>query len=191
MRKKDLSRSVFSLLFLFLLGTWSGGMQAQGLEDGKMYRVLNKAKNLAVSNGSKAENDAPIILEKEDENSLGQEWMLVERDAKQKIYVFVNPNYNKAIDMALTSKNYLLQWDVNLTNDNQAIQIAAVDEENGVYQLLNSGNTSQMAVPFESNGKWQLRMQAGSQAEDTYFTFKATRRHLPFRLPENIISSLM
>lgn len=179
MRKKDLSRSVFSLLFLFLLGTWSGGMQAQGLEDGKMYRVLNKAKNLAVSNGNKAENDAPIILEKEDENSLGQEWMLVERDAKQKIYVFVNPNYNKAIDMALTSKNYLLQWDVNLTNDNQAIQIAAVDEENGVYQLLNSGNTSQMAVPFESNGKWQLRMQAGSQAEDTYFTFKALDKEAP------------
>lgn len=59
MRKKDLSRSVFSLLFLFLLGTWSGGMRAQGLEDGKMYRVLNKAKNLAVYNGSKAENDAP------------------------------------------------------------------------------------------------------------------------------------
>lgn len=101
MRKKDFSRSVFSLLFLLLCGVWTVGVQAEELKEGKLYHVLNQAKNLVISNGNNAENDAPIVLEQEGENSLGQEWMLVEKDAKQKIYVFVNPNCNKAIDMAL------------------------------------------------------------------------------------------
>lgn len=179
MRKKDFSRSVFSLLFLLLCDVWTVGVQAEELKEGKLYHVLNQAKNLVISNGNNAENDAPIILEQEAENSLGQEWMLVEKDAKQKIYVFVNPNCNKAIDMALGSKNYLLQWDINLSNPNQAIQVVAVDGQSDVYQLVNAGNTSQVAVPFESNGKWQLRMQTGMQVEDTYFTFKALDKEAP------------
>ena len=179
MRKKDFSRSVFSLLFLLLCGVWTVGVQAEELKEGKLYHVLNQAKNLVISNGNNAENDAPIVLEQEGENSLGQEWMLVEKDAKQKIYVFVNPNCNKAIDMALGSKNYLLQWDINLSNPNQAIQVVAVDGQSDVYQLVNAGNTSQVAVPFESNGKWQLRMQTGTQVEDTYFTFKALDKEAP------------
>lgn len=179
MRKKDFSRSVFSLLFLLLCGVWTVGVQAEELKEGKLYHVLNQAKNLVISNGNNAENDAPIVLEQEGENSLGQEWMLVEKDAKQKIYVFVNPNCNKAIDMALGSKNYLLQWDINLSNPNQAIQVVAVDGQSDVYQLVNAGNTSQVAVPFESNGKWQLRMQTGTQVEDTYFIFKALDKEAP------------
>lgn len=179
MRKKDLLRSVFSLLFFFLFCAWSV-VQAEGLEEGKLYRVLNKAKNLAVSNGNSAENNAPIILEQENENSLGQEWMLVERDAKQNIYVFVNPNYNKAIDMALTSgRNYLLQWNVDVTNSNQAIQVVAVDGQNGVYRLVNSENTGQAITPFESNGGWQLRMETGNQSDATCFTFKALDKEAP------------
>ena len=103
-------------------------MRAEDLKEGKLYRVLNKAKNLAVSNGCSAANDAPIILEEENENSLGQEWMLVEKNNRQNTFVFVNPNYNKAIDMALSSgKNYLLQWNTAVYNDNQAIQVVAVD----------------------------------------------------------------
>lgn len=179
MRKKDVSRSVFSLFLLLLCSAWSVGMRAEDLKEGKLYHVLNKAKNLVVSSGNNAANNAPIILEEESENSLGQEWMLVEKNSRQNTFVFVNPNYNKAIDMALGSKNYLLLWDVNITNANQFIRIEAVDGQSGVYQLQNAGNTSQMAVPFASNGTWQLRMETGAPAENTYFTFKELDKEIP------------
>ena len=179
MRKKDFSRSVFFLFLLLLCGTWTVELQAEELKEGKLYHVLNQAKEMALSNGGNAENNAPIILEQEADNSLGQEWMLVEKDAKQNIYVFVNPNYNKAIDMALTSKNYLLQWDVNINNANQTIQVVAVEGQPDVYQLANAENANRLAVPFESNGTWQLRMESGAQGENTYFTFKALNKEAP------------
>lgn len=183
MRKKNVSRSVFSLFLLLLCSAWSVGMRAEDLKEGKLYRVLNKAKNLAVSNGCSAANDAPIILEEENENSLGQEWMLVEKNNRQNTFVFVNPNYNKAIDMALSSgKNYLLQWNTAVYNDNQAIQVVAVDGHEGVYRLVNSANTNQVVVPFESNGQWRLQMQNNNESESTYFTFKALDK-VPLGIP--------
>lgn len=184
MRKSSLLKSAFSLLFLLLAGAWSTGMRAEGLEDGKLYHVLNKSKGLAISNGDNGDNNAQIFLEEENANSLGQEWMLVEKDSKNKIYVFINPNYNKAIDMALESANYLLQWNPNLTNANQLFQVTQVDGQDGVYRLLNAENTNQAATPYQTNGSWGLRMQVGT-GEDTYFTFKALDKEVSaIPLPE-------
>lgn len=179
MRKKDLMKPVFSLLFLLLAGTWTTRVWAEGLEEGKFYHVWNKSKNLVLSNGNNGENNAPIVLEAEDDTRLGQEWILLERDARKGVYVFVNPHYNKAIDMALTSKSELLQWTVNVTNSNQLIQVEAVDGENGTYRLVSSGNPDLVVSPFQSNGTWKLRMQENNTSEDTYFTFEALDKEVP------------
>lgn len=179
MRKSNLLKCAFSLLFLLLAGAWSTGISAEGLETGTLYHVLNKSTQMAISNGNNGDNNTQIILANEDAGSLGQEWMLVEMDAKKQVYVFMNPNYDKAIDMALTSgKNYLLQWNTDVTNSNQYIQVAPVEDMEDTYRLVNSGNTAQVVTPYQTNGTWGLRLEQGT-GENTYFTFKALEKKAP------------
>lgn len=183
MRKLDVLKSVLSLFFLFAAGCLTSFLNAEELQTGKLYHIVSKGKNMAVSNGDNKEKDAPIVLAAENDRSLGQEWMLVEKDARNNVYLLVNPNHNKAIDMALKShKGFFVQWDVDKNNELQAFKIQAVDGQPNTYRMLNSKNASEVVVPFEYQGNsWRLKVASGAEAtgENSYFTFKALAKEAP------------
>ncbi|MCM1108055.1 MAG: DUF4981 domain-containing protein [Clostridium sp.] len=163
MRNRIIKRELV-LWLLLLTGGWMLPCLAEtAIRPNVNYRLVSATTGQVVSNGGNGAADAVLAMEDKAESD-GQKWTFVAWNIKSDDYLVVNPACGQAIDMA-PAKNSMLQWHVN-ANGNQVFHLHTVDEEAGVYQLLNAANT-ESAMTVQSNG--QLKMVADLTSETTHF----------------------
>lgn len=107
-------------------------------EAGKCYAIYNEDMHLVVTNWDNPSNDARLYLNTySDCTASARTWRFEQPNNLKGTdkYLIVNDAYNSAIDMALNSKGFPLQWDANASNTNQQIEIVSVDATNGIYQM--------------------------------------------------------
>ncbi len=141
-------------------------------QPGIVYRIVNQSTGQALTNGNSGNNDVYLSLADVDLSSLGQDWMAIPINADANIYAFVNPNYEKSIDMASTATDawHLLQWNNETTNSNQQFVVKVVNAETGLVQFLNSGGDRAMTIRDDGS----LYMDADISSSATYFLMQAT-----------------
>ena len=106
-------------------------------DESKTYHIRSFTTDKVVSNFNNGDNDAPVMVETEDETSFGQKWKFVKAGATEGVYIITSAGFpTAAIDVAPNKNYYLLNWTASTTSDNQKILVQAVEGEDGVYQLL-------------------------------------------------------
>lgn len=151
-------------------------MQAQTYgaqpEAGKCYAIYNESMQLVVTNWDNGANDARLYLNTfSDCSATARTWRFEQPDNLKgtKKYIITSDAYNSAIDMALNSKKYPLQWSSNPTNPNQQIELVSVDTSNGVYQLRTQYQGTYYYLCSGSND--QLVNSSDATAAGTHFRF--------------------
>lgn len=131
-----------TLLTVGFLSVTAFSVQAQTYgakpEAGKCYAIYNEDMRLVVTNWDNPSNNARLYLNTySDCTASARTWRFEQPNNLKGTdkYLIVNDAYNSAIDMALNSKGFPLQWDANASNTNQQIEIVSVDATNGIYQM--------------------------------------------------------
>lgn len=164
-----------SALTTLLLCMAASIMQAVNIDDpGVVYRIVCKTNGQAVTNGDKSEHDTYLTTANIDNNSEGQDWMIVPVSASDGIYAFYNPNCDMGIDMAPTAaKPYrLLQWDAKFTDSNQQFLIKAVNDDE--FQFMNIAGNRVMTLRADGS----IYMDEDLTAANSYFTLQATDKKI-------------
>ncbi len=159
-------------LFSLLSGALHATVDFQ--QTGTVYRIVNKSNGLALTNGNNGDNDTYLSTATLDENSAGQDWMIVPVDAANNIYAFVNPNYDKGIDMASSANPQwkLLQWTSEINNSNQQFLVKAVQTEADVYQFFNADASRVMTLREDGT----IYMDENLSAVSSHFMLQATSK---------------
>ena len=148
-------------------------------DESKTYHIRSFTTDKVVSNFNNGDNDAPVMVETEDETSFGQKWKFVKAGATEGVYIITSAGFpTAAIDVAPNKNYFLLNWTANTASDNQKLLVQAVEGEDGVYQLL-WNKTPTMGVTELSDSRLQLTNNLTSQA--TWFRLVETTEQV---LPE-------
>lgn len=161
-------RSVWLVCLFSLLAGFAHAIDIN--KPGVVYRIVNKSNGQAVTNGNQSAHDTYLSTAAIDNNSEGQDWMIVPVSAADGIYAFYNPHCDMGIDMApsATEKWHVLQWDAKFTDTNQQFLIKEVGTDE--FQFLNTNGTRVMTR--RDNG--DIYMDEDLTAANSYFTLQAT-----------------
>lgn len=91
-------RSVWLVCLFSLLAGFAHAIDIN--KPGVVYRIVNKSNGQAVTNGDQSAHDTYLSTAAIDNNSEGQDWVIVPVSAADGIYAFYNPHCDMAIDMA-------------------------------------------------------------------------------------------
>lgn len=137
---------------------------------GLYYILKNVASGEALSNGKSSESGTRIKTEPFEEGNNAQVWQLMSGNTA---YIVKNPAYRDyAIDFALESTRTPLQWAVNTSNANQNLFFAAVDGQDGVYQIYATKNNVKYYLKGNASANTTTTTDAADQT--TYFTLETT-----------------
>lgn len=155
--------SLFCLFVGALLVTMPAFAQ---IESGSTYLFVHKKSGKALSNFNSANRDAFIALDDANGEDAAQQWTLIPSNEERKTFNLHNYNYSMSIDMALSSSHKkLLQWDCELSNENQQFLIKEVEASTNTYQLLTRDGT----LALTPNDDGDLQMTIGEDIENTFF----------------------
>ena len=156
-------------------------LNATGINDGDVFRLINVATGKAVTNGNVASHNTYLSVADVDNSSLGQEWTFVSLSDKEPLFTLYNENYGQAIDMALSSgtPGKLLQWEATCT-DNQSFYVNVVDASTGIVQLLCNSDQS---LVLKVQGDGSLLMESGATGEYTHFRLEYVKQNKVNYLP--------
>ncbi len=137
------------------------------IESGSTYLFVHKKSGKALSNNNSWRRDAFIVLNDANGEDAGQQWTLIPSDEGRKTFNLHNYNYSMSIDMALTTADKkILQWNCELSNENQQFVIKEVDASANTYQLLSKDGS--LALTPNEDGS-ELKMSSVEDEEVTYF----------------------
>ena len=161
-------RSVWLVCLFSLLAGFAHAIDIN--KPGVVYRIVNKSNGQAVTNGNQSAHDTYLSTAAIDNNSEGQDWMIVPVSAADGIYAFYNPHCDMGIDMAPSATIHwrVLQWDAKFTDTNQQFLIKEVGTDE--FQFLNTDGTRVMTR--RDNG--DIYMDEDLTAANSYFTLQAT-----------------
>lgn len=161
-------RSVWLVCLFSLLAGFAHAIDIN--KPGVVYRIVNKSNGQAVTNGNQSAHDTYLSTAAIDNNSEGQDWMIVPVSAADGIYAFYNPHCDMGIDMAPSATIHwrVLQWDAKFTDANQQFLIKEVGTDE--FQFLNTNGTRVMTR--RDNG--DIYMDEDLTAANSYFTLQAT-----------------
>ena len=165
------------MLMLFI-GITSLCINAQGVKDGDVFRLVNVATGKAITNGDIATHNTYLSVADVNENSKGQEWTFVSLSDKDPFFTLYNDNYGQAIDMT-SNPGKLLQWE-GTCSDNQAFYLNVINETNGIVQLL-CKNDHSYAIQVQDDAS--LVMVKGASGESTYFRLEYIKNKKVENLP--------
>lgn len=162
-------RSVWLVCLFSLLAGFAHAIDIN--KPGVVYRIVNKSNGQAVTNGNQSAHDTYLSTAAIDNNSEGQDWVIVPVSAADGIYAFYNPHCDMAIDMAASAKEnwHVLQWESKFFTDaNQQFLIKEVGTDE--FQFLNTDGTRVMTR--RDNG--DIYMDEDLTAASSHFTLQAT-----------------
>lgn len=103
MNHSHFKRSVWLVCLFSLLAGFAHAIDIN--KPGVVYRIVNKSNGQAVTNGNQSAHDTYLSTAAIDNNSEGQDWMIVPVSAADGIYAFYNPHCDMGIDMAAGAKD--------------------------------------------------------------------------------------
>jgi len=163
---------------MLFIGITSLCINAQGVKDGDVFRLVNVATGKAVTNGDIAAHNTYLSVADVDGTSKGQEWTFVSLSDKDPVFTLYNDNYGQAIDMT-SNPGRLLQWE-GTCSDNQAFYVSTINETDGIVQLLcKNDHTYAMQVQDDAS----LVMVKGASGESTYFRLEYIKNKKVENLP--------
>ena len=163
---------------MLFIGITSLCINAQGVKDGDVFRLVNVATGKAITNGDIAAHNTYLSVADVNENSKGQEWTFVSLSSKEQVFTLYNDNYGQAIDMT-SNPGRLLQWE-GTCSDNQAFYVSTINETDGIVQLLcKNDHTYAMQVQDDAS----LVMVKGASGESTYFRLEYIKNKKVENLP--------
>lgn len=181
-------RSVWLVCLFSLLAGFAHAIDIN--KPGVVYRIVNKSNGQAVTNGNQSAHDTYLSTAAIDNNSEGQDWMIVPVSAADGIYAFYNPHCDMGIDMAPSATIHwrVLQWDAKFTDTNQQFLIKEVGTDE--FQFLNTDGTRVMTRRDNgdiymdedltaANSKGDTKMVEDANDETTYFTLEYTDAYVP------------
>ena len=165
------------MLMLFI-GITSLCINAQGVKDGDVFRLVNIATGKAITNGDVATHNTYLNIADVDNTSKGQEWTFVSLSDQDPVFTLYNDNYGQAIDMT-SDPGKLLQWE-GTCSDNQAFYLNVINETDGIVQLL-CKNDHSYAIQVQDDAS--LVMVKGASGESTYFRLEYIKNKKVENLP--------
>lgn len=166
------------MMLMLFIGITSLCINAQGVKDGDVFRLVNVATGKAVTNGDIAAHNTYLSVADVDGTSKGQEWTFVSLSSKEQVFTLYNDNYGQAIDMT-SNPGRLLQWE-GTCSDNQAFYVSTINETDGIVQLLcKNDHTYAMQVQDDAS----LVMVKGASGESTYFRLEYIKNKKVENLP--------
>ena len=166
------------MMLMLFIGITSLCINAQGVKDGDVFRLVNVATGKAITNGDIAAHNTYLSVADVNENSKGQEWTFVSLSSKEQVFTLYNDNYGQAIDMT-SNPGRLLQWE-GTCSDNQAFYVSTINETDGIVQLLcKNDHTYAMQVQDDAS----LVMVKGASGESTYFRLEYIKNKKVENLP--------
>ena len=166
------------MMLMLFIGITSLCINAQGVKDGDVFRLVNVATGKAITNGDIAAHNTYLSVADVNENSKGQEWTFVSLSDKDPFFTLYNDNYGQAIDMT-SNPGKLLQWE-GTCSDNQAFYVSTINETDGIVQLLcKNDHTYAMQVQDDAS----LVMVKGASGESTYFRLEYIKNKKVENLP--------
>ena len=166
------------MMLMLFIGITFLCINAQGVKDGDVFRLVNVANGKAITNGDVATHKTYLNIADVDATSKGQEWTFVSLSNKEQVYALYNDNYGQAIDMT-SNPGRLLQWE-GTCSDNQAFYINTINEADGIVQLLcKNDHTYIMQVQDDAS----LVMVKEASGESTYFRLEYIKNKKIENLP--------
>ena len=166
------------MMLMLFIGITFLCINAQGVKDGDVFRLVNVATGKAITNGDVATHKTYLNIADVDATSKGQEWTFVSLSNKEQVYALYNDNYGQAIDMT-SNPGRLLQWE-GTCSDNQAFYINTINEADGIVQLLcKNDHTYIMQVQDDAS----LVMVKEASGESTYFRLEYIKNKKIENLP--------
>ena len=166
------------MMLMLFIGITSLCINAQGVKDGDVFRLVSVATGKAITNGDVAARNTYLSVADIDGASKGQEWTFVSLSNKEQVYALYNDNYGQAIDMT-SNPGRLLQWE-GTCSDNQAFYINTINEADGIVQLLcKNDHTYIMQVQDDAS----LVMVKEASGESTYFRLEYIKNKKIENLP--------
>lgn len=166
------------MMLMLFIGITFLCINAQGVKDGDVFRLVNVATEKAITNGDVAAHNTYLSVADIDGASKGQEWTFVSLSNKEQVYALYNDNYGQAIDMT-SNPGRLLQWE-GTCSDNQAFYINTINEADGIVQLLcKNDHTYIMQVQDDAS----LVMVKEASGESTYFRLEYIKNKKIENLP--------
>ena len=166
------------MMLMLFIGITSLCINAQGVKDGDVFRLVNVATGKAITNGDVATHNTYLNIADVDDTSKGQEWTFVSLSNKEQVYTLYNDNYGQAIDMT-SNPGKLLQWE-GTCSDNQAFYLNVINETDGIVQLLFKNDHS-YAIQVQDDAS--LVMVKGASGESTYFRLEYIKNKKVENLP--------
>ncbi len=161
------------LLCLLVVTGWAYGVNAASPQSGVVFHIVHATSGRALTNGENGANNTLITLAAEDEASWGQDWTLVPvTNGKDGLFMIVNPECGKAIDMGMNGNKKPLHWNFDAANLNQKFLIEEVEGEEDVYRFIYAADRSAVMTV---NGTGLL-MGTDFDTDNTYFKLKATNK---------------
>ncbi len=158
---------------LFILGCCLFAVASAAPGTGVVYHIQHVVSGQVLTNGEVGDNNTLITLATEDEASWGQDWVLVPvTNGKDGLFMIVNPECGKAIDMGMNGNKKPLHWNFEAANLNQNFLIEQVEGEEGVYRFIYAADRSAVMTV---NGT-ELLMGTNFDTDNTYFKLKATNK---------------
>lgn len=166
------------MMLMLFIGITFLCINAQGVKDGDVFRLVSVATGKAITNGDVAARNTYLSVADIDGASKGQEWTFVSLSNKEQVYALYNDNYGQAIDMT-SNPGRLLQWE-GTCSDNQAFYINTINEADGIVQLLcKNDHTYIMQVQDDAS----LVMVKEASGESTYFRLEYIKNKKIENLP--------
>lgn len=148
------------------------------------YNIYSIAADGVLSNGGSVDNDARIVVEKQDNKSSGQMWKLeipMYQKGTSTWYQLLNKACGKCIDCALNGPSVPLQWTQDMNsgspNWNQMFEIEDVEDIENAYRLRVGKNVGTSSSPsfnyyyLAAGSDKKVYLTQNAANADTYFRF--------------------
>ena len=174
MNDKHMLSSACSLKGLLALFAFCGATLTSWaqLSESKTYYIKSSVSGQVMSNGSSGTAGESIKLDAVKENSYGQKWKVVSTGNADE-YVIQSAGYSSmAFDANPTKGYYLLQWNFDLSSENERFTITPVDGKADTY-TINWTKDSSRRIAENSKGELYVSTTAATQTE-AQFVFEET-----------------
>ncbi len=180
MKQKGIFRCWMRSLCLLVMTGWAYCALAAAPQSGVVFHIAHATSGQVLTNGNVGENNTLITLADEDATSWGQDWVLVPvTNGNDGLFMIVNPESGKAIDMGMNGNKKLLHWNFEASNANQKFLIEKVGEDEDTYRFIYSADRS--AVMTASGT--ELVMGTDFETPDCHFKLIATEKSVNSPIP--------
>ena len=139
------------------------------------YVFTNKSNGQVLTNRQSTTSAALLYTEPYEAGKAGQIWQYrCELNNKTNVKVLYNETYSYAVDAGLDGNKKPLQYALDASNQNQQVTLAAVEGQEGVYQIAYVSKKDNLTYYIAADANGNTSMTSDQSDVTTYFSIAAT-----------------